>query len=372
VGGVEVVVDQLARALGARGHHVEQVAARARGDSSQPVAPGGATVHTAAAWNVIEARAGLPYPLFGPGLISLLRRRIADADVVHAHGFLFQASGVSLAMARRHAKRHGGTPARVLTDHGGRGAYDSGLVRAVESVAVHTLGVLSVRSAQAVNALNPRVEGQMRALGPATEMLTIPNGVDRETYRPSAPSERAELRESLGWDERPRALFVGRLVPRKGADLAVEAARRLPELELVLAGPGDPGAELPANATALGELSRERVADLYRAADLMVLPSTAEGFPLTAQEALASGLPIVLADDPAYGPYLDDAPEGVGRVERSVDALEAGLRELDLGRAIGPDGRERLVEFARERFSWERAAEQHESLYRRLLREGRR
>ena len=246
VGGVEVVVDQLARALRRRGHEVEQVAARARGaDPEAAVAAGGATLHEAAAWNVIEDRTGLPYPLFGPGLIPLLRRLIAQADVVHAHGFLFGASGPALALARRRAGRHGGRPARVLTEHGGRGAYESGALRAVESVAVHTAGALSVRSAQAVIALNTRVEEQMRELRPGLEVLAIPNGVDESTYRPPSPEERAELRSALGWDGRPRALFVGRLVPRKGADLAIEAARRLPEAELVLAGPGEVP-ELPA------------------------------------------------------------------------------------------------------------------------------
>ena len=103
-----------------------------------------------------------------------------------------------------------------------------------------------------------------------------------------------------------------------------------------MAGPGE-APPLPRNVVALGELPPDRIAELYRAADFLLLPSTGEGFPLTAQEALASGLPIVLADDPAYQLYLDGAPDGVLRVERTAGALVEAMRQLEFGRAVGPE-----------------------------------
>jgi D-inositol-3-phosphate glycosyltransferase len=367
VGGVEVITDQLARELRARGHEVEQITGNVPRHGAAD-RPGGALVRRARAWNVIEDRTGIPYPLYGPGFINLARHRVAWADVVHAHGFLFLPSVVSLAVARRHARRAGG-PARVLTEHGARGAYGSRAVTALETVAIRTIGSASLRSAQAVISLNTRITDFIHGLRPETRVVDLPNGIDTSVYRPPSEEEKRALREELGWDERPRALFVGRLIPRKGADLAMAAARALEgRMELVLAGPGTPQ-DSPPNAVALGELPPERVAELYRAADCFVLPSTAEGFPGTVQQALASGLPTVLTDDPTYAPYLEGAPEGVVLIERTTKGVIEGLRSIDSGSAIGQEERRRLAEFAASRYSLERWVERHEALYQELIEE---
>jgi glycosyltransferase involved in cell wall biosynthesis len=323
-------------------------------------------VRRARAWNLIEEHSGFPYPLLGPEFLRLARNRIAWADVVHAHGFLFQPSVVALAMARWRASRAGG-PARVLTEHGARGSYPSWALRALESTAIHSLGAVSLRSAQAVIAINSRIAAQVGEFSPRTRVVELPNGIDMSGYRPASAEERSVLRAGFGWDQQPRVLFVGRLVPRKGADLAAQAISRLgSEARLVMAGPGNPG-QLPENAEALGELPPEQVAQLYRAADCFLLPSVAEGFPLSAQQALASGLPVVLSDDPVYEPYLEGAPAGVLRVPRTVDSIVDALREIDCGLRIGAEERANLAEFARTRYSLTRWAERHEALYAELI-----
>jgi glycosyltransferase involved in cell wall biosynthesis len=121
-------------------------------------------------------------------------------------------------------------------------------------------------------------------------------------------------------------------------------------------GPGRAPRELPPGATVLGPLPRERVAQLYRAADALLLPSRGEGFPLTAQEAMASGLPVVLGDDPAYAPYLDGAGEGARTARADPAALDQAVRA-----AFG-HGAEAAAH-ARRAFSWERATDAHETLY---------
>ena len=370
VGGVEIVVDAISRELRARGHEVEQVTSRVGTVERDPPASAGpsrgATVHRVPAWNVIERRTGLPYPLFGPGLVRVLRSRLACADVLHAHGFLFQPSVVALWLASRRAARMG-APARVLTEHGGRGDYPSRALRALESIAIATAGQISLRSAQVVIALNERIAAEMTELSPATRVLDLPNGVDTCRYRQASESERAELRARLGWDERPRVLFVGRFVPRKGAGLAVEAVRSLGDgARLVMVGPGAPP-DLPSSVEVLGQLPPGRVSELYRAADCLVLPSVAEGFPLTVQQALASGLPVLVSDDPVYESYLGDAPEGVARVPRTVEAIAAALARLDCGRSLDAGSRSALAKFAESRYSTSAWVDRHEALYRELI-----
>jgi D-inositol-3-phosphate glycosyltransferase len=373
VGGVEVVVDQLSREFRQRGHHVDWLAAGVD-DTDAPNADEwdsgtGAELHPVPAWNIVERRTGLPYPFFGRRFVATARRLIAEADVVHAHGFLFQSSAIALGIAARRARRGEG-PVRVLTEHGAQGSYESVALRAVESIVIQSVGRTSLRSAQAIVALNPRITDFVHELVPRKRVVTILNGVDTSRYRPPDRAERESLREELGWDEKPRALFVGRLVPRKGADLAATAVGALTDrAHLVLAGPGTLP-ELPANVEALGSVSPDRIAQLYRAADCFLLPSTAEGFPLTAQEAMASGLPVIMADDPAYEPYLDGAPRGVMTVQRTANAVRAALVEIDCGRSICEPERSEISEFARSRFSWGKSADEHLALYEELGADG--
>jgi glycosyltransferase involved in cell wall biosynthesis len=365
IGGLETAVDSLTRALAARGHEVEQLAPawkQAEGEAVADPHPGQVPQHRRPALHLVERVTGRPFPVPGRAFARFVRERAAESDAVHAHGFLFPTTGVALRAANR-----AGGPARVLTDHASVGAYASKLLNPLESVAVGTVGQMALRNAEAVVALNTRIERQIAELRPGKLIVTIPNGVDHDLYRPGEGDEPQLTRAHRGWDRRPRVLFVGRMVPRKGADIAVEIARQMRgEAELVLVGPGDPG-ELPPNATALGSIPPDEVAQLYRAADVLLLPSHNEGFPMTVMESMASGLPVVVADDPAYESYLGGAPPGVERRPREAGALLEALRELEFGRGIDRDGREEIASFARERFSWERSAAEHEALYERLL-----
>jgi glycosyltransferase involved in cell wall biosynthesis len=115
VGGIEAVVDVTAGGLAARGHDVVHVASSAlrpaeRG-SSVPGRP--YRLVRVPALNFPEERLGAPYPLFGPGLLRVLRRELAGADVVHAHGFLYMGTLAALELARRRGV------ASVLTEHVG-------------------------------------------------------------------------------------------------------------------------------------------------------------------------------------------------------------------------------------------------------------
>jgi glycosyltransferase involved in cell wall biosynthesis len=238
-------------------------------------------------------------------------------------------------------------------------------VAGLERAAVATLGAASVALSQAVIVLNPTVRELIERRAGPRPVVWVPNGVDLDRYRPPAPEERRELRERLGWDERPRALFVGRLVEKKGVDLALRAAAAS-EAELVVVGPGRPPDRAPEGVTFKGAQPREAVAELYRAADVFVLPSRGEGFPVTAQEALASGLPVVLLDDPAYAPYADGANDAMRLVAPTPDAVATAIRSLTESAEARSRASAQAASHARARFSWARAADEHEHLYARL------
>jgi glycosyltransferase involved in cell wall biosynthesis len=360
LGGIEVAVDAVARVLAARGHEVCHVASRSlRAGEQRGPAPHGYRVVRVPALNAQEERLGVPYPLFSPQLFGVLRREVARADVVHGHGVLYQSAALALRLARRAPQR----PVRAVTEHVGHVTYESGVLDAAQRAAFATIGRAAARTAEGIVVLNDAVEAEMRALAPAAEIVHIHNGVDTGRYRPPAPDERARLRVELGWDERPRVLFVGRLVAKKGLNHAIAAAvAGAGAWELVVVGPGDPPPELPGGVRLLGAVPPERVAELYRAADAFLLPSRGEGFPITAQEAMASGLPAVLADEPGYRPYVEGAGAGVRLAATDAGALAAAVREA----LADPDAGAFAAEHARRAFSWARAASEHEALWARL------
>jgi D-inositol-3-phosphate glycosyltransferase len=139
----------------------------------------------------------------------------------------------------------------------------------------------------------------------------IPPGVDHSIFFP-ADAAAARGRLSLPAD-RPVLLYVGRIQPLKGADLAVRALASLtdPQAELVVVG-GPSGPEGATEVTRLHELADElgvagrvrwvdpqphaALADYYRAADVCLVPSRSESFGLVALEAAACGTPVVASN----------------------------------------------------------------------------
>ncbi len=140
-------------------------------------------------------------------------------------------------------------------------------------------------------------------------------------------------------------LFVGRLLPTKGASLLLDCGDW--NYDLVFCGPGGVSKLGPLPLSDVEYLSPRPQADLvalYHAADVLVLPTgVREGFPLVVQEALMCGLPVVLGYDPGFEPYrslpgltfceltvasVKSAIAGAlkaGRIERSVILQEMFL-----------------------------------------------
>ncbi len=132
-------------------------------------------------------------------------------------------------------------------------------------------------------------------------------GVDLQTF---TPGDRLAARAALGLDpQTPTVAFVGRIQPLKAPDVLLRAAARLPGVRVLIAG-GPSGSGLAAPdalvglATELGiadrvtflpPQSRDQLVEVYRAADLVAVPSYSESFGLVAVEAQACGTPVVAA-----------------------------------------------------------------------------
>lgn len=353
LGGIENVVQAQATRLAAAGVDVEVVTSACTGpaESSFRGEEAGRLVRLrrVAAWNGVEDRTGVPFPVFAPSLWSTMLHAVRRARVVHVHDVLYQPAWVAAIcclLLRRPL---------VLTQHVAMVDHPSALVRGVQRLIYASLGAFVMRRARRVYVLNDRVRRFVVRYGARRDRVVfLPNGVDIERFRPPGPDERAGARAALGLGEEPVALFVGRFVPKKGYRAVLDAAcPGEPRDYLVALAGGSPDREavrVP-GVVWLGALDGEAVARAYRGADMFVLPSRGEGFPLTVQEAMASGLPVITSDDPAYVEYGLDR-DLVRLVPPEAGAVRAAIAEL----AADPNLRSRMGQYSRRTatsdFSW--------------------
>jgi glycosyltransferase involved in cell wall biosynthesis len=236
-------------------------------------------------------------------------------------------------------------------------------------------------------AISPALARAYRDAGlPEERLRLIPQGVDIERFAPAA--DRAAVRRRLDLPAAgPLLVYAGSLIERKGIDVLLRSWQRLhdrrPQASLVLVGndafPDDPGAaaflaeQLSMLRGAAGEAVhrvgvRDDVAAYLQAADVFVFPSRREGFGTVMIEAMACGLPCVVAALPDITDFIFDTPEPSGMVVPQdspaalFEAVEALLAEPDRARALGAAARRRAV----ERFSLNRIADDYLAFYREL------
>ncbi|MRR09033.1 glycosyltransferase family 1 protein [bacterium] len=211
----------------------------------------------------------------------------------------------------------------------------------------------------------------MRRYGIADDKVDVVHlGVD-DQYRPRA---RQEVRQALGLPRAARiVLHVGTAARRKRVPLLLEAfarARSCRDAVLVRIGRARP--EHRGLARELGIEQRVRFLEnvpgdrlplYYSAADLFLFPSSCEGFGLPPLEAMASGCPVVAADNSSIPEVVGDAGVLVGPDDPAAWAGEIDRVLDDPGRAadLSRRGLARAAEF-----TWERTARMTEEQYRRL------
>jgi glycosyltransferase involved in cell wall biosynthesis len=217
-------------------------------------------------------------------------------DVVHAHSHYYFTTNLA-ALKRRFSD----IPL-AITNHG---LYTQNAPERIFEVYLRTLGRWTFNQADQIFCYTDEDKRRVRELGVKSPISVVSNGIDTERFTPEGSA--SELIES----DRAVVLFVGRLVEGKRPEIVVEAfagvCEEYPDAELVLCGEGSLQGELEALATELGireavtflgQVPYDEMPAVYRAADVLVLPSRAEGVPRTIMEALSTGVPVVSSDLP--------------------------------------------------------------------------
>jgi|694.fasta_scaffold114075_2 colanic acid/amylovoran biosynthesis glycosyltransferase len=157
-------------------------------------------------------------------------------------------------------------------------------------------------------------------------------GVDPERFKPQPKT---------GDDQRKHLLCVGRLTPAKGQAILLEAMAQLLKnalpLKLTLVGMGPDHDSLQCHAQTLGiqqyvnfagAVDQEHILEVYRDADIFVLPSFAEGLPVVLMEAMAMGIPCVTTAITGIPELIQHRQNGLLVPASDVEGLAAAIQEL--------------------------------------------
>ncbi|REK12652.1 MAG: glycosyltransferase [Planctomycetota bacterium] len=171
------------------------------------------------------------------------------------------------------------------------------------------------------------------------QVVALPNMVD-------AP------RHVVDRDAGDYVAFSGRMAPEKGIEVLLEAAARLPDVPVRLAGDGPMldklRAAAPPNVTFLGRVNFDDMGTFYDRARFLVVPSRwFEGCPLVVSEAMSRSLPVVASRVGGLPEFVDDGATGRLFETGNVDELTSHIRALwdrpELCQEMGAAGREKAL-----------------------------
>ncbi|MCW5553491.1 MAG: glycosyltransferase [Verrucomicrobiae bacterium] len=367
-GGPSRCVPALAIALAERGVQVELISCESAPGQPLPLLPSVARIspHLLPGAN----RSIRWWPRANDFWKVLRERGKAGRDwLIHDHG-LWLPNNHAVARAASSLK----VP-RIVSLHGMLTAWSRRHQGWKKAMAWWLYQRLDLKTASVLHATSPAEVQELRKAGLTQPLAMIPNGVE---LPPGNPKSEIGNRKSGA----RTVLFLGRIHPIKGLLNLVRAwaILRPAGWRVVLAGNDEGGHENEIKAECrkqkvepdfdfLGPVEGGRRWDLYRSADLFVLPSHSENFGIVVAEALACGVPVITTRGT---PWQDLVLQGCGWwTEIGVEPLAAALREAtaldeEVRREMGACGRQ-LVE---TKYGWPRIAARMQAVYAWMLGHG--
>lgn len=377
-GGAEAMTLTLRDGLRRRGHDARLFASRA-GAGVEPIEADYECFGTTSRYRTLLQSAN-------PWAASALRRALADfrPDVVHVRMFLTQLSPLILPLLREHPSLYHVVWYRPVCPKGTKMLPDGTTCHMSAGAVCHRYGCLPRRDwvplmaqmrlwrrwRDAFDAIvaNSRAVGarlEAEGIGPVE---VVWNGVPITAERPPL-------------DGPPTAVFAGRLVEEKGADVLVRAFARarehMPDARLVLAGRGPQEPRLRAlvaelglreAVTLAGRLPREELERRFASAWVQVVPSRwEEPFGIAAAEAMMRGTAVIASASGGLAEIVDHGRTGLlvasGDTEGFARALASVLGDRALAERLGAAGRlAALADLTEDTF-----VERHLELYERLV-----
>jgi D-inositol-3-phosphate glycosyltransferase len=358
VGGMEKVVEKQAKSLVAYGHEVTIVTARPEKDAPHFEERDGYKVVRVPAFNGVEQRFGVTFPLVWPWEIVRFLRLVKQHDIVHIHDVFYMTSHLAWLACMLRGKRF------FLTQHVAMVDHPSRLVMAVQRLMYGTFGRAIFTRAQKIVSYNHIVRDFLLRYGvQERNILTQYNGINTMYFAPLKADKKQLLREKYRLPlDRPIVLFVGRLVPKKGYEFAYNAQSS--DFFTLIVGDGVRPKRIISNDNVrlFGAANPQQLKELYALSDIFVFPAVGEIFTLVMQEAMASGLPVIMADDPGYTTY-DFSRQHIRLVARDSDIIRREIVKILQNDKLKNTMTSYARNFAVDYFDWSKNYAREYALY---------
>jgi len=306
--------------------------------------------------------------LYSPlGMTAALRKELGNFDVIHLNEYRSLPSIIVHYYAQKYNIPY------VLQAHGSLARVMS--KQRLKKIFDLIWGYRLLQDAARLIALTPMEAEQYQSFGAGKAKIeTVPNGIDLTEFEKLPPRGKFRKKYGVAPDQK-MVLFLARLHKIKGPDLLVRAfasiTLRLKDAQLVIVGP-DEGylptlkklvqeLDIESNIHFIGPLYGKEKLEAYVDADVYVLPSVYETFPVAAIEASACGTPVILTEYCGAAGMIDGQAGLV--VDYDTDKLSDAILRMLSNEEMRQKFAERGKSLVREKFNWAKIAEQVERIY---------
>lgn len=348
-GGVERVAGRLASELARRCFDVSWLAS----DASPPRRIEGVNSIAVKSNNWVQAKTGVPMPIWGLGALFRLWNAVRDADLVMLHDTLYLGN-IAAFMAAKLKRR----PV-VIIQHVGKIRFQNPVFRLLMQIGDKLAGRPMLARADQAIFISERIADEFSDVRFRNPPEILFNAVQSEIFDPDAlEGQKEELRHARGLaSEGPIVIFAGRFVQRKGLALVEALAKRFSDVSFLLAGwgPINPQTWGLHNVHVTVADTPEEMAKLFAISELLILPSVGEGFPLVIQEALSMGVGVICSTetikaDTALKAHVTSADFDADEPLNNLDAWSEAIRAALNTPATAHSLRRERAAFARSRY----------------------
>jgi len=308
---------------------------------------------------------------FAPGMICQLRKEIKTFDVIHLQDYRNFQNTVIHHYARKYNVPY------LLQAHGSVVAFFQ--KRTLKRIFDWVWGYKILKDAAKLIALTPLEVEQYKSMGISDDKIKIvANGIDLSEFE-NLP-QIGEFRKKYGIENDQKIiLYLGRIFRSKGLELLANAFANIlkdfSEVKLVITGPDDgflptlkkliKEHKIEEKVLFTGPLYGRDKLEAYVDADVYVLPSIYETFPITVLEACACGLPVVVTDRCGIADIINGQVGLVVPYDRNQlgDTVLRMLTDDKIRQQFGEKGKA----LVREKFDWSKIVEQLEDIYQGVL-----
>jgi 1,4-alpha-glucan branching enzyme len=305
---------------------------------------------------------------------KIIRNLDGHIDVLHAHDWLVATAGIGL--------KHVFRKPLFVTMHSTEIGRRNGIHFDYERMIHETEAWLTYEAWKVICCSAYMVSHVRWAFGlPPDKQVMIPNGVNADVYAKAQSEDLTQFRKRFALADEKIVLFVGRLVYEKGVHVLVNAIPRVLEkvnAKVVIVGNGYMQEQISGIVKVLGIdrkvmftgfVDDETLRRLQICADVSVVPSLFEPFGIVALEAMAAKSPVVVSDTGGLGEIVEHDVDGVKVYPNNPESLAWGITRVLTDEGNANRLRSNAYKKIREKYNWDRIAEQTRDMYRTVLNE---